>query len=387
LPIILATERAPLFPAVEGNFRYIPLVFDNRSFLVADRRTLSIEADRLEPLSVNLLAGVDSADNDVLGATGKWPERAWLLAQESNPCVPQNPSHIFTWSGARWTRVAPGDDDARLIGVCRWGDRHFGLRSEDGAAFVPLDGKGPTPPSFRPASSEAQAKGCRTQLEPSHCVTLSNGDLVVIGALCGVTPERPAIEHFTQGAVQGDTYPLPIPAGETSVRVRTFDSWDNEVYLAGSREAPLRGYVAAFSPNEGVRIIDVPGELASVDKVVASRDGSLWFGAAPVKEGVVDQDPQAGLWRRRTSGEWQRLTLDFRLADDKRSWQLAPSIGLFGTPGDAWFNATYLSGDEKSARTERRHVLSRSQPSPKVLKLGAPKRVDTRPVREVPCGP
>jgi hypothetical protein len=216
---------------------------------------------------------------------------------------------------------------------------------------------------------------------------LSNGDLVVIGALCGVTPERPAVEHFTQAAGQGDTYPLPIPAGETSVHVRTFDSWGNEVYLAGSRETTRRGYLAAFSANSGVRIIDVPEELASVDKVVAPRDGSLWFGAAPVKDGVVDQDPQAGLWRRRASGEWQRLTLDFRLADDKRTWQLAPSIGLFGTPGDAWFNATYLSGDEKSARTERRHVVSRSRPSTKVLKLGAPKRVDTRPVREVRCGP
>jgi len=95
---------------LEGEVIVSRLVFDNRAFLLSGRHVLELDAGELRLSTLSLATGIAPADGKILSATGKFPERAFVLLETDEPCVSPERNRVLTWSGKRW-QTAAGQKD------------------------------------------------------------------------------------------------------------------------------------------------------------------------------------------------------------------------------------------------------------------------------------
>lgn len=341
-------------PSVAG-----PIIFDNRAFVQLYARWLSIDGAQLST-TPNYLSGVGPED-PILGATGSFPERAWLLvAHEGQPIPP------LVWSGDGWrpSHLAIDIKGAGVsnVGLCRWGERHLFFRvggDEQSppirSYFEPLEANVRVP-EFRPAEAVEKA-GCATRLVAESCFPLADGGLVVVGTECGAAHAY-ALEYFAPNAGVGMPIALP-PARSEDVWISSASSSGVELYLGGScgqRRAP---YLARLSANGRVEELDLPASIGVINRVAADEDGSVWIDSPPLDKKIPSDG--AGLWCRSASGTWTHVTIESALPGNP-DWQVnIAGFGLFSAAGNVWFEASYFHRDVGTVKYPIRNLLYRDR--------------------------
>jgi hypothetical protein len=196
--------------------------------------------------------------------------------------------------------------------------------------------------------------------------SVSSGDFVATGTLCGVQPQCSAIEHFAPGVRRGTLIELSGVAGQT-VQLESAAQSGASVYLAGWTTDGEHPYLAKFSAGAGIEELEVGSDVDPIQRIAVSTDGSLWVKASR-RDNPVNFDGD-GLWRRSPDGKWQRLRLEPRVPGKPDWTSNGCGYGLFSLAGDAWLQACYVRQGQGHERYPSINLLYRSRETPDVSAL------------------